>query len=103
MFKLWRRVRDGTLQHRTFKRRMVPIRTEIERLLDEAALSPCTRTQGKAKALLKYRDALWTFVDVEGIPPTNNEAYAAGGIGLGMPRARLCRVGLEFSRPASGK
>jgi len=77
MFKMWRRVRDGTLQHRTFKRRMVPIRAEIERLLDEAADSPCTRTQGKAKALLKYRSALWTFVDVEGVPPTNNEAERA--------------------------
>ena len=77
MFKLWRRVRDGTLQHRTFQRRMIPIRAEIEGLLDEAAESPYTRTQGKAKALLKYRDALWTFVDVEGIPPTNNEAERA--------------------------
>ena len=56
---------------------MVPIRAEIERLLDEASESPCTRTQGKAKALLKYRTALWTFVDVEGIPPTNNEAERA--------------------------
>ncbi len=77
MFMLWRRVRDGTLQHRTLQRRIVPIRTEIERLLDEAATSPCIRTQGKAKALLKYRDALWTFVDVEGVPPTNNEAERA--------------------------
>ena len=77
MFKLWRRVRDGTLRHRTFQRRMPPIRAEIERLLDEAAQSPCTRTQGKAKALLKYHGALWTFVDVEGIPPTNNEAERA--------------------------
>ena len=77
MFKLWRRVRDGTLQHRTFQRRMIPVRTENERLLDEAAQSACARTQGKAKALLKYRPALWTFVDVEGIPPTNNEAERA--------------------------
>ncbi len=78
MFKLWRRVRDGTLQHRTFQRRMIPVAHRgIERLLDEAAQSACARTQGKAKALLKYRPALWTFVDVEGIPPTNNEAERA--------------------------
>jgi len=77
MFKLWKRVRDGTLQHRTFQRRMRPIREEIERLLEEAATSACTHTQGKAKAILKHRDALWTYVDVEGIEPTNNEAERA--------------------------
>ncbi|MEZ4338738.1 MAG: transposase [Sandaracinaceae bacterium] len=76
MFKLWRRVRDGTLLKSGDAMPDGPIRTEIERLLEEAAGSPCTRT-GKAQALLKYRDALWTFVDVEGVAPTNNEAERA--------------------------
>lgn len=77
MFVLVRRVRDGTLQHRTLQRRMKPIRAEIERLLEEAASSPCVHTQGKAKAILEHRDALWTFVDDPRIEPTNNEAERA--------------------------
>lgn len=77
LFVLVRRVRDGTLQHRTLQRRMKPIRAEIERLLEEAAASPCVHTQGKAKAILKHRDALWTFVDDPQVEPTNNEAERA--------------------------
>jgi transposase len=77
MFVLVRRVRDGTLQHATLQRRMEPIRAEIERLLEEAAMSPCVHTQGKAKAILEHRDALWTFVHDPAVEPTNNEAERA--------------------------
>jgi len=77
MFVLVRRVRDGTLQHRTLQRQMKPIRIEIERLLRKAAASICAHTNGKAKALLKHRDSLWTFVDDPDIDPTNNEAERA--------------------------
>lgn len=77
MFVLVRRVRDGTLQHRTLQRRMKPIRVEIERLLERAAASPCVHTQGKAQAILNHRDALWTFVDDPTVEPTNNEAERA--------------------------
>ena len=77
MFVLVRRVRDGTLQHKTLQRRMKPIRAEIERLLEEAAASSCAHTQGKAKAILQNRDALWTFVDDPAIEPTNNAAERA--------------------------
>lgn len=67
----------GTLQHRTLQRRMEPIRVEIERLLEQAAASPCVHTQGKARAILDHRDALWTFVDDPTVEPTNNEAERA--------------------------
>src|SRR5690606_25932508 len=58
MFALVRRDRDGTLRHRTLQRRMKPIRAEIERLLEEAAASPCLVTKGKAKAILKHREGV---------------------------------------------
>jgi transposase len=77
MFVLVRRVRDGTLQHATFQRRMMPIRAEIERLLHEAATSPCVHTKSKAKAILEHRVALWTFVDDPAVEPTNNVAERA--------------------------
>lgn len=74
MFVWWHRVRDGTLSHPTFRRYMARLIGEVEEILDDAAVCPCVRTQGKAKALIDDWDALWTFVRIEGVAPTNNEA-----------------------------
>jgi transposase len=74
MFDWWHRVRDGTLARSTFRRHMKSLRAEFEELLDDAAVCGCTKTQGKAKALIDDWDALWVFVDVEGVEPTNNQA-----------------------------
>ena len=56
---------------------------EAEELLDHAAVCPCIRTQGRAKPLIDDWDALWTFVRIEGVAPTNNEA------GLGQPSSHV--------------
>lgn len=77
MFRLWHRVRDGTLQRRTFQRRMEPIRADIGRLLREASLRAEPKTAGMAEEILKLEKALFTFVDVEGVSPTNNTAESA--------------------------
>ena len=74
MFEWWHRVRDGTLQHATFRRYMAPLIAEFEQLLDDAAVCGCLKTQGKAQALLDDWEGLWTFVRVPGVPPTNNQA-----------------------------
>lgn len=74
MFVWWHRVRDGTLSHVTFRRYMARLIGEVEEILDDAAVCPCVRTQGKTRALIDDWDALWTFVRIEGVAPTNNEA-----------------------------
>lgn len=77
MFELWHRVRDGTLGRSTFQDLMKPIRQGVEALLAEGTrcgLRQAERTCGK---ILKIAPALWTFVDVEGIEPTNNAAERA--------------------------
>ncbi len=33
-----------------------------------------SKTEGTCHAMLKRREALWTFVEVEGVEPTNNTA-----------------------------
>lgn len=72
MFKWWHRVRDGTLPRATFIRRMRRVEKNVGRLLREAVVCAESKTAGMAKEMLKLEPALWTFVRVEGLEPTNN-------------------------------
>jgi transposase len=78
MFALWHRVRDGSLTRAAFQARMQPVREEVESLLHLGArLVDHRKTQATCQKLLKMRAALWTFVDVAGVEPTNNAAERA--------------------------
>lgn len=77
MFDLWCRVRDGTLSHPDFQRAMAPIQAEIGRLLRAGATPAGSRTAATCQWLVDHEAALWTFVRVAGIPPTNNRAEQA--------------------------
>jgi transposase len=72
MFALWKRVRDGTLLYATFQRRMQPIRREIDSLLLRGYFNPLTH--GFCKELVEHKENLWTFLEIEGVEPTNNAA-----------------------------
>jgi transposase len=74
MFAWWHRVREGTLQRSTFRSYMTPLRREVERLLDVGSRCGVPKTAGTCRDILKRRQALWTFVQVEGVEPTNNTA-----------------------------
>ena len=74
MFTWWHRVREGTLQHSTFRSYMTPLRREVERLLSVGSRCGVPQTAGTCRDILKRREALWTFVQVEGVEPTNNTA-----------------------------
>ena len=74
MFTWWHRVREGTLQRSTFRSSMTPLRREVERLLEAGRRSGIPKTAGTCRDILKRREALWTFVQVEGVEPTNNTA-----------------------------
>jgi transposase len=73
MFELWRRYRDGTLTRAKLQAAMAPLRTEIEGLLLRGEFAGI----GMAKEIYSRREALWTFVDVEGVEPTNNASERA--------------------------
>ncbi|NIV32858.1 MAG: IS66 family transposase [Anaerolineae bacterium] len=74
MFHWWHRVRDGTLSRATFQRCMRPLQKDVERLLNEGAACGDLALMGKCADILEHRQALWTFVRVEGVEPTNNRA-----------------------------
>jgi len=75
MFELWKRVRDGSLERLEFQKQMIPIRSQIEALLLRGKGD--RKTRGLCAELWKYRTRLWTFVEEEGVEPTNNAAERA--------------------------
>lgn len=77
LFRLWSRIRDGTLTRRGWKRLMRPIRDEIEGLLLRGAFSGEQTLVGMCHELYDHRDWLWNFVEVEGVEPTNNASERA--------------------------
>ena len=78
MFTLWHRVRDGTWTRPAFQEAMDPIRREVENLLQlGTVLVKHRQTQATCKNILKRQAALWTFVDHQGVEPTNNAAEQA--------------------------
>src|SRR6266446_6928852 len=77
MFTWWHRVREGTLQRSTFRSYMTPLRREVERLLEAGSRCGVPQTAGTCRDILKRREALWTFVQVAGVEPTNNTAERA--------------------------
>jgi transposase len=77
MFTWWHRVREGTLARSTFRSYMTPLRREVERLLEVGSQCGVAKTAGTCQEILKRREALWTFVQVAGVEPTNNTAERA--------------------------
>jgi transposase len=77
MFQWWHRVCDGTLTHASFRTYMQPIRWEVERLLEAGQTCGAPKTEGTCREVLKWRQALWTFVRHAGGEPTNNAAERA--------------------------
>src|SRR3989475_3083156 len=74
MFTWWHRGRQGTLKRSTFRSYMTPLRREVERLLEAGSHCGVPKTAGTCRDILKRREALWTFVQIEGVEPTNNTA-----------------------------
>ncbi len=72
MFKWWHKVRDGTITHAAFRKYMSPLQVRVAELLHQAQRCRNARTKATAGEILKLEAALWTFVDIEGVEPTNN-------------------------------
>jgi transposase len=56
---------------------MRPIRDEVVGLLEIGLLLDHRETRRTSLNILKIKQALWTFVDREGVEPTNNAAERA--------------------------
>jgi transposase len=74
MFELWHQVREGTLSRTEFQEQMDPIREQVGALLREGTVLSHDKTRRTCENILKWEWALWSFVLVEGVEPTNNSA-----------------------------
>jgi transposase len=74
MFEWWHKVRDGTMSRTTFQTKMKPVQTKVGQLLRQGTACHHSKTAGTCRDILKREAALWTFVHIEGVEPTNNLA-----------------------------
>ena len=102
VFWWWYRFKDGEITRLGLRRGLASGRARFRWLLGKHKDNPDRYARAMAADLLEYERCLWTFARVEGVEPTNNEAYAARGITSPRgPSARLCSGGRGPSaRPA---
>jgi transposase len=74
MFELWHKLREGALSRTQFQEHMAPVCEEVGVLLRQGQELAHDKTRRTCEKILKVESALWTFVWVEGVEPTNNWA-----------------------------
>jgi transposase len=72
LFEYWRDHRDGKLTRECFAAWMVPVRQQVEAILEKAVALKIKGLSGSCADILLHRAALWTFVDRDDVEPTNN-------------------------------
>lgn len=85
LFHWWHRVRDGTLSQELFLEAVVLLRIAFVEELESAAnleiapqeKTPLAKTVRTCAKILELEVALWTFVYVRGVEPTNNGSEQA--------------------------
>jgi len=82
LFELWHRFRDGRMTRPQFIAEVEPLRFRVKALLTDGAAypiaprenTPLAKTVRTCRRLLKLEPAMWLFVTVEGVEPTNNDS-----------------------------
>lgn len=74
VFEYWHAYKEGEISRTTLQKWMRPVRRELEATLENAAAAGIKELSGSCFDILHHRKALWTFVDEDGVEPTNNEA-----------------------------
>jgi transposase len=80
LFRLWRRVRDGTLTRGRFAGKMHAereFRTRVRAALGRGERCGCAKTAGTCRELLDREVSLFVFAFAAGVEPTNNAAERA--------------------------
>jgi transposase len=77
IFDWWHRVRDGTMARATLQSHVAMLRFAFRDDLRRGEACGCAKTAGTCRELLAGEPHLWTFVRVEGVEPTNNDAERA--------------------------
>jgi transposase len=95
LFALWQAFRAGRIDRATLVLAMQPVQAHVRAIL-ERGQRRCDQAEGLSGDLLNLWPALWTFVTVEGVEPTNNAAEQA------LRGAVLWRKGCFGAQSAAG-
>lgn len=74
LFRVWHEARA---EPEVLRERMAPVQAEFRALLEREQGHPAPKVAGLCRNLLKLWPALWLFVRVPGVEPTNNAAERA--------------------------
>lgn len=74
IFAYWYDFKNGRLTREQFAGHIAPVRADFERTLRRAIDADIKGLSGSCSDMWEHREALWTFVDVDGVEPTNNHA-----------------------------
>jgi transposase len=74
LFRHWSRCRDGTITRAELKQELAQVRQRVENLVLRGAFSGNRRLVGMCWELYDHRNWLWSFLEVDGVEPTNNAA-----------------------------
>jgi transposase len=78
MFALWHAFKRGDLDRQTLVLKSVPVRARMHRCLQHYEHSSDYDVSKACKSLLKHWHGLFTFLEYEGVEPTNNSAERGG-------------------------
>jgi len=74
LFAYWFDFKEGRLTREQFAARVAPVRADFERTLRRGIDADIKGLSGSCADLWEHREALWTFVEVDDVEPTNNHA-----------------------------
>ena len=85
LFEQWYRWKDGEIDRHQLQQGCWPLRVAFEQVLHRAVelgcqpreQTPWGKTVRTCLRVMKAKEALWTFLEIEGVEPTNNAAERA--------------------------
>ena len=77
LFRLWHKFRSGQIDRRQLPLRSIPIQKRIFALAERHLDSSHRDVRNLATALFEHNGRLFTFLELEGVEPTNNRAERA--------------------------
>jgi transposase len=74
VFDYWHDHKAGKLSREQLALWMAPIKKQVREILDRAVAAGIAHVSGACADIVEHEPALWTFVDTDGVEPTNNHA-----------------------------
>jgi hypothetical protein len=88
LFRLWHKFRGGQIDRSQLLLRSIPVQKRIFALAERHLDSPHREVRNLATALFEHNDRLFTFLEHEGVEPTNNSVERA--LRTGVQWRKIC-------------